>query len=97
MNRQITADPTPLDQDAEGVPRALIVDDDPVLRLAITQFVGRLGFHTESVENGQLAVEHFDAEGADIVLLDAAMPSWTASTPAEASAPCPAASACPSS
>jgi len=74
LNRQITADPTPLDQDAEGVPRALIVDDDPVLRLAITQFVGRLGFHTESVENGQLAVEHFDAEGADIVLLDAAMP-----------------------
>lgn len=74
MHRQFTPDPTPLDQDDAEVPRALIVDDDPVLRLAVTQFVGRLGFHTKSVENGQLAVEHFNAEGADIVLLDAAMP-----------------------
>ena len=74
VHRQFTADPIPLDHDAAEVPRALIVDDDPVLRLAITQFLGRLGFQTASVENGRMAVEHFDAEGADIVLLDAAMP-----------------------
>ena len=65
---------TPLDDDTTEIPRALIVDDDPVLRLAITQFVARLGFRTDSVENGQLAVDRFSADGADIVLLDAAMP-----------------------
>jgi len=74
LQPEFTADLTPLDEDPADVPRALIVDDDPVLRLAITQFIGRLGFQTASVENGQMAVEHFNAEGADIVLLDAAMP-----------------------
>lgn len=74
MHRQFTPDPTALNQDPADVPRALIVDNDPVLRLAVTQFVGRIGFHTQSVENGRLAVERFGAEGADIVLLDAAMP-----------------------
>ena len=54
--------------------RALIVDDDPVLRIAIQQFIARLGFDTQVVENGQLGVDAFAAHGADLVLLDGAMP-----------------------
>lgn len=74
MQRQITEDPTPLDHDAAEIPRALVVDDDPVLRLAITQFIARLGFQTASVDNGELAVQHVREDRTDIVLLDAAMP-----------------------
>lgn len=54
--------------------RALIVDDDPVLRIAVQQFITRLGFNTETAENGQAGVDRFREHGADIVLLDAAMP-----------------------
>lgn len=53
---------------------ALIVDDDAVLRTAMQQFISRLGFEVESADNGQSAVDLFRAQGADIVLLDAAMP-----------------------
>ncbi len=54
--------------------RALIVDDDPALRIAIQQFIARLGFDTQVAENGKLGADAFAAHGADLVLLDGAMP-----------------------
>jgi diguanylate cyclase (GGDEF)-like protein len=54
--------------------RALVVDDDGVLRTAMRQFIMRLGFEVESADNGQRALDLFKAQRADIVLLDAAMP-----------------------
>ncbi|WP_295454289.1 diguanylate cyclase [uncultured Thiodictyon sp.] len=54
--------------------RALVVDDDVVLRTAIHQFIARLGFEVQSANNGSRALELFQVHGADIVLLDAAMP-----------------------
>ena len=61
--------------DAHDEPyRARVVDDDPVLRIAIHQFIARLGFEVQSANNGQHALELFQAQGADIVLLDGAMP-----------------------
>lgn len=79
MQRQTPSSLAPLnpgllDHDASHIPCALVVDDDPVLRLAVTQFIKRLGFQVTSIENGQLATQHFAAHGADIILLDAAMP-----------------------
>lgn len=53
---------------------ALVVDDDPVLRLAVKQFVERLGFETIEATDGRTAVELFREREPDIVLLDAAMP-----------------------
>lgn len=53
---------------------ALVVDDDPVLRLAVKQFVERLGFDTCDAENGRQAVDLFSERNPDIVLMDAAMP-----------------------
>ncbi len=57
-----------------GQVRALVVDDDPVLRLAVTQFVERIGFAAEMAEDGGMALERFKAYQPDIVFLDAAMP-----------------------
>ncbi|WP_295447952.1 diguanylate cyclase [uncultured Thiodictyon sp.] len=54
--------------------RALVVDDDDVLRTAMHRFIARLGFEVQSTDNGSRALALFEAQGADIVLLDAAMP-----------------------
>ncbi|WP_295385727.1 GGDEF domain-containing protein [uncultured Thiodictyon sp.] len=44
--------------------RALVVDDDPVLLIAIHQFIARLGFEVQSANNGQHALELFiDLDG----------------------------------
>jgi len=53
---------------------ALVVDDDPVLRLAVKQFVERLGFNTLEAADGRAAVALFADQEPDVVLLDAAMP-----------------------
>ncbi|NEX21605.1 diguanylate cyclase [Thiorhodococcus mannitoliphagus] len=63
-----------LDTNTEERPLALVVDDDPVLRLAVKQFVERLGFETQVATDGRAAVELFTKVCPDIVLLDAAMP-----------------------
>jgi diguanylate cyclase (GGDEF)-like protein len=54
--------------------RALVVDDDAVLRTAIEQFIARQGFEVRGTDNGQEALDLFRAQMTDIVLLDAAMP-----------------------
>ena len=54
--------------------RALVVDDDAVLRIALRRFMIRLGFEVQCAGNGQIALDLFQTQGPDIVLLDAAMP-----------------------
>ncbi|WP_365304016.1 response regulator [uncultured Thiodictyon sp.] len=54
--------------------RALVVDDSTMLRTAIAHFLIRLGFEVQTAHNGQCALDLFQARGADLVLLDAAMP-----------------------
>ncbi|WP_058553718.1 PleD family two-component system response regulator [Thiohalocapsa sp. ML1] len=53
---------------------ALIIDDDPVLRLTIARFIEKLGFATRLCADGAAGVGSVRAERPDIVLLDAAMP-----------------------
>ncbi len=55
-------------------PRALVVDDDPVLRISIRRFVGKQGLSTLDCANGQEAVDLLSTTPVDIVLLDAEMP-----------------------
>ena len=57
-----------------AIPRALIVDDDPVLQLTIQQCIDRLGYETMTARDGQEALRTFRRQPADIVLLDAAIP-----------------------
>jgi len=53
---------------------ALIVDDDPMMRLLIRQTLERVGFVCEDAADGQRALERFATLQPDIVLLDVMMP-----------------------
>ncbi|HEU5284186.1 MAG TPA: response regulator, partial [Burkholderiales bacterium] len=53
---------------------ALIVDDDPMMRLLIRQTLERVGFVCEEAANGNQALERFASAQPDIVLLDVMMP-----------------------
>jgi predicted signal transduction protein with EAL and GGDEF domain/DNA-binding response OmpR family regulator len=56
------------------VPLALIVDDDPMMRLLIRQTLERVGFVCEDAQDGQGALERVAQRTPDIVLLDVLMP-----------------------
>jgi PAS domain S-box-containing protein len=53
---------------------ALIVDDDPMMRLLIRQTLERVGFVCEEAADGNQALERFASGQPDIVLLDVMMP-----------------------
>ena len=55
-------------------PRALIVDDDPVIRLLAGQALEGVGFAIDEAESGRLALEQARAAPPDLVVLDLVMP-----------------------
>jgi two-component system, sensor histidine kinase and response regulator len=57
-----------------GVTRVLAVDDDAVTRSLLSEELEVLGFHADVVKSGQEALQLFDRESYDIVLMDIAMP-----------------------
>ena len=57
------------------LPRALVVDDDVMMRLLIRRALEREGFEIEEADDGLKALETFARTGADIVLLDVLMPN----------------------
>jgi signal transduction histidine kinase len=59
--------------------RVLLVDDDPMVRLSLTNMVELDGHHVDSVASGQAALEAFEralaqAQGYDAVITDLGMP-----------------------
>jgi PAS domain S-box-containing protein len=54
--------------------RALIADDDPVVRMLAARALEALGFRVEEVEDGDSALRSIDRERPDIVILDVEMP-----------------------
>jgi diguanylate cyclase (GGDEF)-like protein len=58
----------------ERVPRALIVDDDPVIRRLVSAAAKQAGFSAQEAEDGRLALEMFETVRPDVVLLDVMMP-----------------------
>ena len=54
--------------------RILIVDDDPLIRKALTDFLHHRGYITEAVETGPLALSAVLLFKPDIILLDIFMP-----------------------
>ncbi|MBF0588766.1 MAG: EAL domain-containing protein [Magnetococcales bacterium] len=52
----------------------LVVDDDAVTRLMICRFLERNGYATKAAEHGREAVEMFQKQSPDLVLMDAKMP-----------------------
>ena len=59
---------------AARVSTALIVDDDPTMRLLIRQTLERVGFVCDEAADGAQALQRFAAAQPDIVLLDVMMP-----------------------
>jgi signal transduction histidine kinase len=59
---------------SSGLPRALVVDNNPVLLKAISTLVQREGCLVHTAENGLEALEIFKREQVDIVFTDLVMP-----------------------
>ncbi len=58
-----------------GVPRLLLVDDDPMARRAMVRFLSRAGFEVVSVGSGRAALTLIDdGEPFDAVVVDLDMP-----------------------
>jgi DNA-binding response OmpR family regulator len=54
--------------------KALIVDDDPILAEVVSFALHRDGFETTVAHDGQVALERWQAEAPDIVILDLNLP-----------------------
>ena len=52
----------------------LIIDDDESMRIACLQTLGEAGYRVRAVESGASALERFNRESFDVVLLDLKMP-----------------------
>lgn len=64
--------------------RILLVDDHAVIRVTTAEFLREEGYDVTEAEDGQRAVELFDAFRPDLVLLDIQMPGMNGVRVAEA-------------
>ncbi len=55
-------------------PRVLLVDDDPDISLALSDYLGEEGFDVEVVETGNSALRKSSTQTYDVVLLDVGLP-----------------------
>ncbi len=58
----------------EGIKTILIVDDDPLIRGLLKKVVEREGYKTREAENGEQALEMFEAGKIGMVIADLEMP-----------------------
>ena len=55
-------------------PRVLLVDDDPDISLALSDYLRKEGFDVEVVETGNSAIQKGTTKPYDVVLLDVGLP-----------------------
>ena len=60
--------------DPDRVVRVLAAEDNPVNRLVLKTLLGQFGLEPTVVEDGQAAVEAWEAEDWDLILMDVQMP-----------------------
>ena len=60
-----------------GLPRLLIVDDDPSIRFSMVAVLDEIGFSVRSADNGFAALAEIGREAPDIVLSDLNMPGMS--------------------
>ena len=65
---------TPGEQAAPASLRILVVDDDPLVREVIEEYLALDGHRVVAVSSGREALEEFRQEGFDVVFTDRAMP-----------------------
>jgi len=54
--------------------QVLVVDDEPMVREVLTQYLLRDGYVVEEASDGEMALEHLEASTPDLVLLDLMLP-----------------------
>ena len=54
--------------------RVLVVDDDPVVRLLVNEFLSSQGYNVETVESGSEAMDTIGRSKPDFLVLDLLMP-----------------------
>ncbi len=54
--------------------RVLVVDDEPIVREVLSRYLARDGYAVDTAEDGQAALEAFEKEPPDLILLDVMMP-----------------------
>jgi CheY-like chemotaxis protein len=63
------------DRSAEaGSRRALIIDDQPMVRAYLRHALTRLGYDSEEAYNGESGLARLEQDGVDVVVLDMTMP-----------------------
>ena len=60
--------------EAEPTARALVVDDDPAVRLLVAEILGADGHEVLDAESGSEAIARFEQSTPDLVILDVLMP-----------------------
>jgi len=61
-------------EEPPGPLRAIIADDDPVLRRILAAILQELGYQAELAGDGEAALEAWARHGADLVVTDLVMP-----------------------
>ena len=59
---------------ASGVPHVLVVEDDGVLRLALTSLLNQAGYQTDHASDGPEALRKLQQQPVDLMLLDVGLP-----------------------
>lgn len=54
--------------------RILVIDDEPDILLMLKKMLERVGFEVEIANNGELGLELFQRQSADLVITDIIMP-----------------------
>ena len=62
------------DQILAETPLVLVVDDDPAIRVLVTEILQQIGLAVEQAENGREALDFLEHCQPDVVLLDVLMP-----------------------
>ncbi|WP_153056733.1 response regulator, partial [Streptococcus suis] len=57
--------------------RILVVEDDIVISQVVCEFLKEYGYQVESVFDGKVALERFQEEQFDLIVLDIMIPSMT--------------------
>ncbi len=57
--------------------KVLIVDDDPVVRILASEFLGSRGYDVETLDNGTECLAKLNKEQPDVLVLDMLMPDLT--------------------
>lgn len=60
--------------DAQGRPRALVVDDNPAARFAVSAVIDGMGFEVDEADSPRAALALFDLKRYDLVVSDIRMP-----------------------